>query len=125
MSRGKTVIAIVDDEESICKGLERLLRSAGLTTKIFLSGTDFLRSLENGQPDCLVLDLNMMPMNGFTVLDRLEQTNRNLPVIVMTGDDSEEIYQGAMNRKIAAFLRKPIEDEVLLDAIDKAICHKV
>jgi FixJ family two-component response regulator len=61
MNSDKTVIAIVDDEESICKGLKRLLRSAELTSKTSLSGADFLRY-------CLVLDLNLMPMNGFTHL---------------------------------------------------------
>lgn len=118
---GKTVIAIVDDEETILKGLERLLRSAGLAAKTFATGVDFLRSLENGTPDCLVLDLNMMPMNGLAVLDRLALSDRKLPVIVITGDDREEIHQAAVSRGIAAFLRKPVEDEVLLDAIDKAI----
>jgi FixJ family two-component response regulator len=68
MNSDKTVIAVVDDEESICKGLKRLLRSAELTSKTFLSGVDFLRSLENEMPDCLVLGLNLMPMNGFTHL---------------------------------------------------------
>lgn len=123
-NRGKRVIAVVDDEESILKGLERLLRSAGLTAKTFSSGVEFLRSLQDSAPDCVLLDLNMMPMNGFTVLDRLALTNRNLPVIVMTGDDSEEIHQAAVNRGVAAFLRKPVEGEVLLDAIDKAVCHR-
>jgi FixJ family two-component response regulator len=121
MNSDKTVIAVVDDEESICKGLERFLRSAGFTAKTFHSGVDFLRSLENERPACLVLDLNMMPMNGFSVLDRLAQSGRNLPVIVITGDDSEETYARAMNKGIAAFLRKPVDGQVLLDAIDDAI----
>jgi len=121
MNNDKTVIAVVDDEESICKGLERLLRSAGLTAKTFLNGADFLSFLEIGQPDCLVLDLNMMPMNGFSILDNLARMGKKMPVIIITGDDSEENYERAMNQGIAAFLRKPVDGQVLLDTIDKVI----
>ena len=123
MNTEKAVIAVIDDEESVCKGLERLLRSAGLTAKTFLTGADFLRFLETGRPDCVVLDLNMMPMNGFTVLKCLALKRSKLPVIVITGDDSEENYEHAMNQGVAAFLRKPVDGQVLLDAIDDAVGH--
>ena len=123
MNTEKAVIAVIDDEESVCKGLERLLRSAGLTAKTFLTGADFLRFLETGRPDCVVLDLNMMPMNGFTVLRCLALKRSKLPVIVITGDDSEENYEDAMNQGVAAFLRKPVDGQVLLDAIDDAVGH--
>ncbi|MGZ8943398.1 MAG: response regulator, partial [Methylobacter sp.] len=109
MNTEKTVIAVIDDEVAICKSLERLLRSAGLTSKIFLTGADFLRFLETGRPDCVVLDLTMMPMNGFAVLERLALKISKLPVIIITGDDSEETYEQAMNQGIAAYLRKPVD----------------
>ncbi|WP_024297530.1 response regulator transcription factor [Methylomicrobium lacus] len=121
MNTDKAVIAVIDDEESVCKGLERLLRSAGLTAKTFLSGADFLRFLETGRPDCVVLDLNMMPMNGFAVLEQLALNRTKLPVIVITGNDSEEAYELAMNNGIVAYLRKPVDGQVLLDAIDDAV----
>ncbi|HEY8158778.1 MAG TPA: response regulator [Methylobacter sp.] len=83
----------------------------------------FFRSLEDEKPACLVLDLCMMPMNGFAVLDRLAQLNIKLPVIVITSDDKEETYERAINKGITAFLRKPIDDQVLLDAINDAVCR--
>jgi len=121
MNTDKAVIAVIDDEESVCKGLERLLRSAGLTARTFLSGADFLRFLETGRPDCIVLDLNMMPMNGFSVLEQLALNRTKFPVIVITGNDSEEAHELAMNNGIAAYLRKPVDGQVLLDAIDAAV----
>jgi FixJ family two-component response regulator len=121
----KAVIAIVDDEDSICNSLEYLLRSAGLNAKSFLNGPDFLRFLENDRPDCLVLDLNIMPMNGFSALDRLAQLRLKLPVIVITGEDKEEIYERAMNKGISAFFRKPVDGQLLLDAIDDAVGYRV
>jgi len=125
MNSDKTVIAVVDDEVSICKGLERLLRSAGLTANTFLNGPDFLRFLEKNRADCLVLDLNMMPMNGFAVLDRLAQLGRKLPVIIITGDDDEKICESAINKGIVAFLHKPVDGQVLLDTIEHAVDHGV
>lgn len=123
MNRDQAIIAVIDDEESIRKALERLLRSAGFTAHAFRSGADFFHSLENEKPACLVLDLCMMPMNGFAVLDRLTQLNIRLPVIVMTGDDKEETYVRAINKGITAFLRKPIDDQVLLHAINNVVCR--
>jgi FixJ family two-component response regulator len=125
MNSNQTIIAVVDDEESICKGLERLLRSAGYTAKTFLKGADFLRFIEKERLDCLVLDLNMMPINGFSVMDRLTELGRKLPVIVITGDDNEEIYERAMSKGVAAFLQKPIDGQVLLDTIENAIGNRI
>jgi FixJ family two-component response regulator len=123
MNSNKTIIAVIDDEESICKGLERLLRSAGFTARSFRSGVDFFRSLEGDRPACLVLDICMMPMSGLAVLDRLAQLNIKLPVIVITGDDREETYEQAIDKGISAFLRKPVDGQVLLDAIGLALGH--
>jgi FixJ family two-component response regulator len=123
MNTDKAVIAVIDDERAICKGLERLLRSAGLTAKTFLTGADFLKYLEGDRPNCVVLDLSMMPMNGFAVLDYLVSMNMSLPVIIMTGDDSEETYEQVMNYRIAAFFRKPVDGQLLLDAIDTVVSH--
>ncbi|MDP1667343.1 MAG: response regulator [Methylobacter sp.] len=121
MNTNKAVLAVIDDEESVCKALERLLRSAGFTVKTFINGADFLRFLETGRPDCMVLDLCMMSMNGFAVLDRVALLSLELPVIIVTGDDNEETYERAMNYGIAAYLRKPVDGQVLLDAVAFAV----
>jgi FixJ family two-component response regulator len=60
-------------------------------------------------------------MNGFSILDRLARLGRRMPVIIITGDDSEEVYERAMNQGIAAFLHKPVDGQVLLDAIDEVL----
>jgi FixJ family two-component response regulator len=115
------VIAVIDDEGSVCKGIERLLRSAGLTAKTFVTGLDFLNFLKTNRPDCVVLDLNMMPMNGFEVLDQLALLQMKLPVIIITGDDSEKTRKRAINQDIVAYLLKPVDGELLLDAIASAV----
>lgn len=121
MNTDKPVIAVVDDEQSICKALERLLRSAGLTAKTFSGGDEFLCFLQVARPDCAVIDLHMPGMNGFSLLERLAQADYRFPVIVITGDDSEETYARAMDNGIAAYLCKPVDGQALLDAIAPAI----
>ncbi|NOT12537.1 MAG: response regulator [Methylococcaceae bacterium] len=121
MNIDEAIIAVIDDEASVCKGLERLLRSAGRTAKTFLTASDFLKFLKTGRLDCVVLDLNMPFMNGFAVLEQLALEHSKLPVIIITGDGDEEAYENAMNYSIAAYLSKPVDGQVLLDAIASAI----
>ena len=59
MSRSKLVVAIVDDEDTVRRALERLFRSAGIESEVFSGGATFLDSLRSHHPDCVVLDLHM------------------------------------------------------------------
>lgn len=121
MNSAKSVIAIVDDELSICKALERLLRSAGLTAKTFIGGEEFLRYLQTDKPACAVIDLFMPGTDGFALLEYLAHDDCKLPVIIITGNDDEEAYARAMEADIVAYLRKPVDGQVLLDVIAPAI----
>jgi len=117
----RPLIAIVDDDEPIRKALTRLLRSFGYDIESFPSGAEFLESLSTHQPGCVVLDLHMPGISGFEVQVRLEQSRINVPVIVITGHDSLETRAQVMNRKPVAYLRKPVNDQVLHDAIELAL----
>jgi len=90
VTRTKSLIAIVEDEEPIRKALRRLLRSAGMDVKSFPSGVEFLESLTTQWPDCVVLDLHMPVMNGFEVQARLAELRVSVPVVIITGHDSDE-----------------------------------
>ena len=119
MSKNRPLVAIVDDEEPIRKALTRLLRSTGLETESFPSGGEFLKSLSNHRPDCVVLDLHMPVVSGFEVQDRLGKFG--VPVVIITGHDSDETRAQALAGHPAAYLRKPIDDQILLDAIELAL----
>lgn len=84
---GQLVIAIVDDEESVRRALERLLRSVDMDARVFGTGADFLEICDSLMPDCLVLDLHMPGMSGFELMERLQG---RVPVVVITGQDSPE-----------------------------------
>jgi FixJ family two-component response regulator len=113
-------IAIVDDEESVRKAIERLLRSVGLHARVFASGAEFLAAAEEFHPSCVVLDLHMPGMSGFGVMESLR---RRFPVVVITGHDSPEAHSRAMAGGAVAYLRKPVGDKELLEAINASVAQ--
>jgi FixJ family two-component response regulator len=119
VSKTRPLVAVVDDDEPIRKALMRLLRSAGMDVETFPSGGEFLESIKNHPPDCVVLDLHMPVVNGFEVQARL--ANSAVPVIIITGHDSDETRAHALAGRPVAYLRKPVNDQALLDAIELAL----
>jgi FixJ family two-component response regulator len=123
VTKPRPLIAIVDDEEPVRRALTRLLRSAGLDVESFPSGVEFLESIPTRRPDCVVLDLHMPLMNGFEVQARLAESSAPVPVVIITGHDSTETRTRAMAGRPLAYLRKPVNDQTLLDAIELALSH--
>lgn len=121
MTKTRPLIAFVDDEESIRKALMRLMRSAGLEAETFDSGAAFLKSIDIRLPDCVVLDLHMPQMNGFAVQARLAKLHAAVPIIIITGHDSPKDRERAMRDGASAYLRKPVNDRALLEAISTAV----
>jgi FixJ family two-component response regulator len=121
MRPAQALIAVVDDEEAVRTALSRLLRSAGYATDNFLSGEEFLGSLEIRSPDCVVLDLRMPTLSGHQVQARLAAAGRRIPVVVLTGYDSPDARERALQAGAMAFLRKPVDDSELLGAINAAL----
>lgn len=115
----------MDDEEPIRKALSRLIRSAGMDVETFASGAEFLETLSAGRPDCIVLDLHMPVVNGFEVQTQLAESGMSVPVIIITGQDSDETRERALIGLPVAYLRKPVDDQVLLDAIELALSRKL
>jgi FixJ family two-component response regulator len=116
----RLTVAILDDEEPVRRALKRLMVSAGFEVEAFACAADFLASLSLRRPDCLVLDLHMPGVNGFDVQARLARSPNPPPVVVITGHDTPETQYKALNGGAAAYLRKPVDDQVLLDAVAAA-----
>src|SRR5690606_14613475 len=114
-------IAIVDDEDSVRKAIQRLLRSAGMDVQAFSSGAEFLDAVVNDPPECVVLDLHMPAVNGFDVQEWLAASAIRLPMVVITGHDTAESRMRAMAGGADLYLIKPVDDRVLIDAIAAAI----
>lgn len=121
MSASALLVAVVDDEESVRKALRRLLRSAGMQVETFSSGQEFLNSLTSHQPDCLLLDLHMPGLTGLDVQCRLAAAKTRLPTIIITGHDQPGVANEALSAGASAYLTKPADERVLLEAITRAV----
>ena len=120
VTKARPLIAVVDDEQPVRKALMRLMCSAGLNVETFGSGAEFLQSIDTRMPDCVVLDLHMPQMDGFSVQASLARKCAALPVIILTGHDLPNARERAVQGGASAFLRKPVLDSTLLDAISAA-----
>jgi FixJ family two-component response regulator len=114
-------VAIVDDEEGIRKALGRLLRAAGMDAHGYANGPEFLSAASERRPDCVVLDLHMPGMSGLQVLRKLKATGQLLSVVVITAHDEPQTREQCLNAGACAYLRKPLEDRLLLNAISAAM----
>ena len=124
MTKPRLLVAVVDDEQSVRTALRRLLRSAGLEVETFASGDAFLESLKATHPTCVVLDLHMPGLDGFAVLARLAEARVALSVVVITGHDTSETHERVMASGASAYLRKPVDGQMLLDAIQRAVAQR-
>lgn len=121
MNNNPSLVAVVDDEESVRKALGRLLRSAGYAVELFGSGVEFMQSLKRTRPDCVVMDLRMPVLGGFELQAALQRSGVTVPVVIITGDDSPDSRERALRCGARAFLRKPVDDALLIEAIQGAV----
>jgi FixJ family two-component response regulator len=113
-------VAVVDDDINTLRAISRLLRVCGIETSSFASAEEFLDSGVAGGTTCVVIDIYLTGMSGIELRLRLSALNPSLPVIFMTGADDEAIRREALAAGCVAFLRKPVEGHMLLDAIKQA-----
>ena len=110
------VIAIVDDDESVRRSLQRLVRAAGYAVEAFASANEFLAWLPRGRAACLVLDVHMHEMSGFELQERLA-----VPVIFITSHDDASTRTRIEKSGAAGHLWKPFDNLAVLDAIRRAV----
>jgi FixJ family two-component response regulator len=115
------LVSIVDDDVSVGRSTERLLRCSGLRAEAFASAEDFLQSGRARETACLLLDVRMPGMDGLELQRRLREANCLPPTIFLSARASEEEECRALQAGAAAFLRKPASKEKLLQAILAAL----
>jgi FixJ family two-component response regulator len=119
------LIAVVDDDISVRKSLDRLIRSAGLEVRVFETAEEFLNSPQPCKPDCLILDVQLPGMSGIELFRHLGLHNHNVPVIFITAHKSDEdaMSESASDWTVA-YLIKPFGGDELLDAVNAALTWK-
>jgi len=121
MTQAPATIFLVDDDESVLRGLGRLLRAAGHATKPFSSPAEFLAQLPGDTPGCAVLDLRMPGLNGLELQQVMESKDCHLPVIFISGHGDVPASVRAMKAGAVDFLLKPFDEQQLLGAISHAL----
>jgi FixJ family two-component response regulator len=121
MPENHPLLAIVDDEVSMLRALRRLLRSAGFAAVTYASAEEFLQSGVQQPIVCLVLDVQLPMMTGLDLLDHLAVSGETLPVIIITARTDEQTRLHAERSGVVAYLRKPFEEDALLEAIQRAL----
>jgi FixJ family two-component response regulator len=114
-------IFVVDDDAAVRRSLTRLLRSAGWNAEAFASADDFLERAPITGPGCVLLDLNMPGMTGLELQARMSEAGIPLPVVFLTGKGDIPMSVNAMKHGAVDFLVKPVEENVLFQALEQAI----
>lgn len=116
----KETVFLVDDDDSVRKGLANLLRSAGYTARTFASAPEFLEH-SCDVPGCIILDMCMPETGGLEVQAALAERGCHPPVIFLTGHGDIPSSVTALKKGAVDFLEKPVDDTVLLAAVADAL----
>ena len=121
MSEDRPAVFVIDDDPSMRRSLDTLLRSVALDVHLFSSAQEFMHAKRPETPGCLVLDVRLPGMSGLTFQQELAKAGVALPIIFISGHGDVPMTVRAMKAGAAEFLTKPFDDQVLLDAIYAAI----
>jgi len=114
-------VFVVDDDESVRRGVQRLLRSAGFSAEGYASAQAFLEGHDRAAIGCVILDLAMPGINGLQLQEALAGSGSVLPIVFLTGHGDIPTSVQAMKSGAVDFLTKPVSDEMLLGAVRHAI----
>ena len=115
------MIYVIDDDASVRKALQRLLKSAEMPVQTFASSQEFLASVHPGEADCLIVDVHCPGITGLELQQRLLQTGVRTAVIFTIGLDDEKIRNKARQAGPTGLFLKPIDGQALLDTIRFAL----
>ena len=115
------IVYVVDDDPSVRRSLARLIRSEGFRVETFAQAQDFLDQKEGTDPSCLVLDVNLPGRSGLDLQRELSSRGYSMPIVFITGYGNIPMTVQAMKGGAVEFLEKPVDHQVLLNAIRQAI----
>ena len=119
-------VCLVDDDSSVRRALERLLRAGGHRTATFASASEFLQHARRAGPQaigCLVLDVQLPGLSGLDLQPALAAAGLDLPIVFITGHGDIPMSVQAMKAGAVDFLPKPVAAEALLDAVGQALAR--
>ena len=121
MTESEPIVFVVDDDLSVRRSTERLIRSAGLKVQSFASAREFLKNRQPEGPACLVLDVRMPGLSGIELQRELVQSGIHLPIIFITAHGDIPMTVRAFKAGAVEFLTKPFRSRDLLGAVRAAL----
>jgi FixJ family two-component response regulator len=124
MTPAQPTVVVVDDDISVRESLELLIQNEGWHAALFESAQKFLAGLPHLDPSCLILDVNLPDLSGLDIQQRITDEKFSTPIIFITGYGDIPTSVRAMKAGAAEFLTKPLDDQVLIDAIRAAVLRR-
>ena len=120
MSKG-SLISVVEDDLSYGASMRRLVSSLGYSVEVFSSAAEFLASPRVTETACLITDIHMPAMTGVELYRHLSDMGCEIPTILMTAYPNDDVRARALKDGIVCYLRKPIDDEDLIQCLRAAL----
>ncbi len=117
----RTLVSVVDDDESMRESLPGLVREFGYSAQAFSSAEAFLASDDIDQTACLILDVSMQGMSGPDLQRELSRRGRGIPIIFITAQEDQAVRLHVLEQGAIDCLSKPFSDTALLQAIHCAL----
>src|ERR1700704_4702166 len=121
MTTPSPLVFVIDDDESVRKGLRRLLRSADYESEVFKGAADFLAHPPHAGPTCVIVDVQMRGLNGLQFQEALIQRRREEQLVFITGHGDIPMCAQAMKAGAVDFLPKPFKPKQLLESVERAL----
>ena len=113
----KGLISVIDDDQRVLDSLQGLLESVGYSAAVFSSAEEFLESGRAGDSRCVIADIGLPGMNGVSLRRRLNASQRDLPVILITAQRESAVLDEVETSDRLRFFEKPFDTGRLLSAI--------
>ncbi len=121
MDQAVSKIFIIDDDLSVRRSISLLLKSAGFNAETFGSADEFMELENHDGEGCIILDIFMEGRTGLELQEEIRQKFPALPIIYITGQGDIPMSVQALRKGAVNFLQKPVEDHVLLEAVNEAL----
>lgn len=125
MNPKNRAVYIIDDEIAVCHALRWLFESVNFSVQHYTSASLFLSQYNSTMQGCLIIDVRMPGMSGLELLDYLKHHKNHIPVIIITGYGDIPMAVRAMKSGACDFVLKPINDQNLLDLVQKHMSNSV
>jgi FixJ family two-component response regulator len=121
--RVQSMVYVVDDDESMRRGLENLLRSSGLNVETFASSREFQAVSRFDVPSCLILDVRLRGESGLAFQEEVAHHGLRMQIVIMTGYGDVQMAVKAMKAGALDFFTKPFREQDMLDAVAQALAR--